>query len=46
MNELSCGVRMRTQLSFILSQSKCLTYGQMGRKALAILCIALHAVVW
>jgi len=44
MNDLSCGIRIWAQVSFVLSQSTRLTNGQTDRKALAITCVALHAV--
>jgi len=44
MNDLSCGIRMWAQVSFVLSQSTRLTDGRTDRKALAIPCVALHAV--
>jgi len=52
MNYLLCGIRMRAQVSLVLSQSTLLTDGrtdkqtdrQTDRKVLAIPCVALHAV--
>jgi len=52
MNDLLCGIRMWAQVSFVLLQSTRLTDRQTDRrtdrqtdrKALAISCVALHAV--
>jgi len=44
MNELSYGIKIWAQVSFVLSGSTRLTDGQTDRKALAIPCVASHAV--
>jgi len=49
MNDVSCGIRMRAQLSFVLTHSTRLTDGRTDGQTdrqlfMAIPCFALHAV--
>jgi len=44
MNDLSCGIRISAQLSFLLSESTRLSDGRTDSFLVAIPCVALHAV--
>ena len=44
MNDLSCGMRMCAELTFVLSQCTHLTNRQTDRKVSEIPCVGLHAV--